>query len=101
MSETWLVHTEADLMDFIPTFLENRRKDARGLAVAIEKGDFEFVRRTAHTWKGICRPYGFHHLETLSHRLEQAGQAENRADSTQVLFEIEDFLLRVQVKVED
>lgn len=67
------------------------------IRAAIARRDFEFLRRTAHTLKGICRPYGFNHLETLSKELEVAGQREDIDAITKVSAEMQDYLDHVRV----
>lgn len=77
--------------------MQNRRNELVEIESALAKGDFEFIRRLAHTWKGICRPYGFMHLETLSRSLEEAGGHENRSDATRVASEIRQYLENVRI----
>lgn len=92
-----VVQPDPDLADLIPDFLNNRRNDMTEIESAISRTDFEFIRRTAHTLKGICRPYGFIYLETLSKRLEVAGQDENLAEVKNIAAEMSEYLDRVQV----
>lgn len=92
-----VVQPDPDLADLIPDFLNNRRRDMTDVNAAIARSDFEFIRRTAHTLKGICRPYGFIYLETLSKRLEVAGQQENLAEVKNIAAEMAEYLDRVQV----
>ena len=93
----WVVHPDKDLEDLIPTFLQNRRNELEEIDAAVAKNDFEFIRRTAHTWKGICRPYGFIHLETLSRQLEVTGEEENQANARGVAVEMRSYLENVRV----
>jgi HPt (histidine-containing phosphotransfer) domain-containing protein len=92
-----VVQPDPDLADLIPDFLNNRRRDMADIETAIARGDFEFIRRSAHTLKGICRPYGFIYLETLSKRLEVAGQQENMEDVKNIAVEMAEYLDKVQV----
>lgn len=92
-----VVQPDPDLADLIPEFLNNRRHDMADIEKAVARNDFEFIRRTAHTLKGICRPYGFIYLETLSKRLEVAGQQENMSDVKTIAGEMNEYLDRVQV----
>jgi HPt (histidine-containing phosphotransfer) domain-containing protein len=94
---TWVVRPDPDLEDLIPSFMQNRKKELGELEEARDRADFEFVRRLAHTWKGICRPYGFVHLETLSRALEEAGERENREEVAQILNEMREYLDNVRV----
>lgn len=88
---------DKDLEDLIPSFLQNRRNELEEIEGALARGDFDFVRRLAHTWKGICRPYGFVHLETLSRSLEEAGEKESRAEATEITSEMRSYLENVRV----
>lgn len=97
LNENWVVHPDKDLEDLIPTFLQNRRNELTEIDEAAMNSDFEFIRRTAHTWKGICRPYGFIYLETLSISLEVAGEAEDQAKTLAVAKEIQTYLKNVRI----
>lgn len=94
---TWVVRPDPDLEDLIPSFLGNRRTDLTDIRDAIERRDFEFIRRTAHTLKGICRPYGFEHLETLSKELEGAGEREDIASVENVAVQMQEYLDNVRI----
>lgn len=98
---TWVVRPDPDLEDLIPSFLGNRRNDLVEIREAIARNDFEFIRRTAHTLKGICRPYGFAHLEMLAKELETAGQAEDSARISGIAGEMQSYLDNVRVVYEN
>ncbi len=98
---TWVVRPDPDLADLIPSFLQNRRNELSELEGAVARGDFEFIRRMAHTWKGICRPYGFIHLETISRGLESAGTTESSPEISGLLSEIHNYLDNVRVVYEN
>ena len=94
---TWVVRPDPDLEDLIPSFMGNRRNDLSEIREAIARKDFEFIRRTAHTLKGICRPYGFEFLETLSKELEGAGEREDIAAVESVTSRMQDYLDNVRI----
>ena len=97
---TWVVRPDKDLEDLIPSFMQNRRNELVEIDAAVKGQDFEFIRRLAHTWKGICRPYGFIHLETLSKSLEQSGEREDINAITQLAAEIRDYIENVRIVFE-
>ena len=97
---TWVVRPDPDLEDLIPSFLQNRRNELEEIVHAAGANDFDAIRRLAHTWKGICRPYGFVHLETLSRNLEAAGERENQDEVTDIAGEIRVYLDNVRVVYE-
>ena len=96
-STNWIVRPDPDLADLIPAFLQNRKTELDDFKLAVARKDYEFIRRLAHTWKGICRPYGFIHLETLSFSLEAAGEREDPAEVNQVVNEITSHLEKVSI----
>lgn len=77
--------------------MQNRRNELVEIESALARGDFDFIRRLAHTWKGICRPYGFVHLETLSKSLEEAGERESRSDVADITSEMRSYLENVRI----
>jgi HPt (histidine-containing phosphotransfer) domain-containing protein len=94
---TWVVRPDKDLEDLIPSFMQNRRNELAEIESALVRGDFDFIRRMAHTWKGICRPYGFVHLETLSKTLEAAGEHEDRSETGKIASDIRTYLDNVHI----
>lgn len=77
--------------------MQNRRNELVEIETALSRADYDFIRRMAHTWKGICRPYGFVHLETLSKTLEGAGEREDRGEITRLAAEIRNYLDNVRI----
>lgn len=96
-SMTWVVRPDPDLEDLIPSFMQNRKNELGEIEAALARSDFEFIRRMAHTWKGICRPYGFVHLETLSRNLEDAGIRESKDDLAKLVDEMRAYLQSVRI----
>lgn len=94
---TWVVRPDPDLADLIPSFMQNRRNELEELKGARSRNDYEFIRRMSHTWKGICRPYGFVHLETLSKSLEEAGEREDAAEVERIMNEMASYLENVRI----
>jgi HPt (histidine-containing phosphotransfer) domain-containing protein len=94
---TWVVRPDPDLADLIPSFMQNRKNELEELQQARSRNDYEFVRRMSHTWKGICRPYGFIHLETLSKSLEEAGEREDAGDVGRIMDEMASYLENVRI----
>ena len=93
----WVVRPDPDLQDLIPSFLHNRKCEILDIDEAIARKDFETIRRMAHPWKGICSPYGFVHLETLSRNLESSGDQENAALAASIASDIHAYLENVRV----
>jgi HPt (histidine-containing phosphotransfer) domain-containing protein len=92
-----VVRPDSEIADLVPGFLENRRIEFKELKSAAARSDFDFMRRLAHTWKGVCRPYGFIFLEMLSLRLESQALDSNLNEIHQTVETIGDYLENVSV----
>lgn len=73
------------LVDFIPGFQENRKKEIALVKNFLKEKDFEALRKLAHNWKGFSRPYGYQTLEALGRALEKAAQNQD-LDTCENLF---------------
>lgn len=71
-----IIRVDSDLADIIPGFLENRRKDAADIELALKQEDYETIRIRGHDMKGIGGGYGFDRISEIGLLLEQA--AKNR-----------------------
>jgi HPt (histidine-containing phosphotransfer) domain-containing protein len=91
------VRPESDLQDLIPDFMNNRRNDLAQIEVALNNKDFLFIKRLGHTLKGIARPYGFVYLETLSKKLETAGETQDMNQLQAIYDEIKFYLENVRI----
>jgi HPt (histidine-containing phosphotransfer) domain-containing protein len=99
-SSELIVKPDQDLADLIPNFITTRHNDLKDIRAAIARNDFVFVARTAHTLKGICRPYGFMHLETLSKSIEKAAEAKSLAEVEDIANQIEFYLQNLKIVYE-
>lgn len=91
------VPVDEDIIDLIPKYLENRRKDVRLLRRALNGGDFDTVRQLGHSMKGSGGGYGLNPVTDVGQGLEEAAKAMNAATAGQWLEKLEDFLNRVRV----
>ena len=69
-----VVRVDPDLADLVPGFLENRRKDAAAIEVALQQGDYETIRILGHDMKGSGGGYGFDGISDIGRLLEQAAK---------------------------
>jgi HPt (histidine-containing phosphotransfer) domain-containing protein len=70
------VHVDQELQEYIPMFLENRKKEVSLLSELLKKKDFEQIRMLGHGMKGFGSGYGFDFITTIGKELE--GAARNR-----------------------
>lgn len=93
----WIIQPEPEIEDLVPTFMGNRFKELGQMEQAEGRSDDEEIRRLAHLWKGICRPYGFVELEGLSRDLEDAAKDGDRDRVRSIIAHIKTCLNNVRI----
>ena len=91
------INVEADLKPLMPRFLANRHKDLELIEQGLAAQNFERVRRTGHSMRGVGAGYGFERISELGKAIEEAAK---RRDATQLLAltgEYRNFLFAVDV----
>lgn len=72
-----LEQADPALVEFIPGFQENRKKEVIELKGLLGHEDFTGMQKLGHNWKGFSRPYGYLALEKMGIALEQAARAKD------------------------
>jgi CheY-like chemotaxis protein/HPt (histidine-containing phosphotransfer) domain-containing protein len=92
-----LIRVDPELEAAIPGFLESRRQDLTSLREALERGDFETIRRLGHRMRGSGAGYGFEAITQIGEVLEQAGRHRTPDAVLRCLAELADYLERVEI----
>lgn len=95
--EKIIVHVDPDLEDLLPGFFDHRRQDLQALTEALERGDFEAIRKQAHTLKGVGGGYGFEEITRLARQIQEAAEQHNDEEVGRKLAALGDYLERVEV----
>lgn len=56
---------DLDLIDLLPSYLFNVRKDYDEMGVSLKNSDFQKVAKIAHKIKGSAKSYGFDYIDEL------------------------------------
>jgi hypothetical protein len=88
---------ERAILDLIPSFLNNRRREVESLRHAVIVGDFELVRRLGHRMRG-GGSYGFDYVSVLGRRIEQGGRERDVALLGELVADYEDYLSDVRIE---
>ena len=97
MREPVRVVVDAEILDLVPLFLENRREDLGKARSALAAADFGALGRLGHDWKGAGAGYGFDRVSELGAALGEAAKAEDAGAALRVVADLEEFLERVEV----
>lgn len=92
-----LVRVDPDLIDLIPVFLQNRRRDAIAIKGALARGDMERIRVIGHSMKGSGSGYGFPTLSEVGAVIEHGAQRLNHEAILDAVAQLEEYLARIEV----
>lgn len=90
-----IVRVDPDLLDIIPTFLENRKKDIRSILEALGNNDYETIRILGHSMKGSGGGYGFDVITDIGRSLEEAAKEKNADEVKKWIEELSSYLEHV------
>ncbi len=92
-----IVEVDCDLEDLIPGFLDRRQQDLQQLGESLRIADFDSIYQQAHTMKGVGGGYGFDAITSISRKIQQAAEQQDKTKITEMLCELTDYLRRVEV----
>jgi HPt (histidine-containing phosphotransfer) domain-containing protein len=93
-----LVLIDPDLEDIIPEYLENIEETLVFFLEAIEKSDFEGLRREGHKLKGHGKAYGFEMISTLGARIESFAKASEMEEIKVQVNNLKDYMANLEIK---
>lgn len=80
------------LIPYLGEFVERRFQELEELKVSNESHDFPSVKKIAHNWAGVCKPYGFEALAKIARDIERMAEERNAPEISQTASEIETYL---------
>jgi HPt (histidine-containing phosphotransfer) domain-containing protein len=89
---------ERSILDLIPAFLHNRRREVESLRQALAVGDFELVRHVGHRMRGVGGSYGFDYISQLGRRFEHCARERDADLLVELVGEYADYLSTVQIE---
>ena len=96
-NERIIVQVDPDLKEFIPEFLQNRRDDVGTLRDALERLDWETIRRIGHRLRGSGGGYGFDAITDIGAKLESAAKQADPPPVRALIDDLAAYLERVVV----
>ena len=95
--EPIVVQVDPDLKDLIPGFLRNRHDDVVTLRAALERSDWETLRRLGHRLRGSGGGYGFDPITDMGESLEAAAKRQDPAAIRKATDDLATYLERIVV----
>jgi len=97
MGEKIHITIDSELREFLPRYLENRKRDLETLSEALHKGDFKTVQVISHKIKGHALSYGFGPLSSTCAMMERAATEKKLEIIVSLLNEYRDYIERVEL----
>lgn len=97
-NERFPVEIDTDFEDIIPSFLENKKGNVVTMRDALNRQNFEEIRKTGHKLKGTSRMYGFEYMSTLCLAIEEAAKNQETDTIRKKLDLLADYLDNVIIK---
>lgn len=95
--EKIVIQIDPDLEAIVPGFLANRQRDLTTIETCLKQGDLDTIRLLGHRMKGDGGGYGFDHISTIGHRLEEAALTKDLHGLQLQQEDLRTFLARVTV----
>ena len=94
--EKIIVHVDGDLADLLPGFLEDWEKEVKFMREALEKNNYESIRKLGHDMKGIGGSCGLDVITDMGSGLAEGAKAMNPELIRKNLDTLSDYLERVE-----
>ncbi len=92
-----VVQVDPDLIDLIPGFLSNKRKDADKIAELVNNADYEALRGLGHKLKGEGGGYGLDTISDIGESLEDAAVERDLAALRECHSQLLEYLDTVEI----
>jgi HPt (histidine-containing phosphotransfer) domain-containing protein len=74
-AEKIIVHVDSDLEDLLPGFLDDWKGEIESIREALERDDYETIRKLGHNMKGTGGSCGLEEITEMGRNLEEAAKA--------------------------
>lgn len=97
-SDKHIVCVDPDIKEFVPEYLENRKRDIDTIRANLANDDFENIRSLGHKMKGSGKLYGLEQVTTIGASLEQAAEKKDRDEIEKLWRELSAYLDEVELR---
>jgi PAS domain S-box-containing protein len=95
-AKTTTVEVDPDIVDLIPRFLENVRRDLFSIKDLLGRNEFDQIRVLSHNMKGNGLGYGFHQISEIGEKMEAGANRKDERALQQLIDQLEQYLSRVE-----
>jgi CheY-like chemotaxis protein len=88
---------DPDIAPLMPSFLENRRRDAQSMRALLERAAFADIQSIGHNMKGTGRSYGVDAISRIGAEIEQRAHRQDATSVATALDRLDELLGRIKV----
>lgn len=92
---------DADLEPLIPKFMNTTRRELKEMREALEKKDYETVRRLGHNTKGAGLGYGFMGMGEIGQNIEKAAGSMDSSACGQLIETLSEYLDDLEITYQE
>lgn len=80
------------LTPYLGDFIQRRFDELKELEESNDTQDFPKVKKIAHNWAGVSKPYGFEALAKVARDIERLAEEQNSPQISEMISEIKTYL---------
>ncbi len=96
-SETIVIQVNPRIGDIVDSYLEHRNQDVEALLEALDRGEFDEIKRLAHDLVGTGGSFGFEDMSLIGRSLETAAENKETGEIRLLVEDLAEYLSNVQV----
>ncbi len=100
-TEALTVEVDPDIVDLVPRFLENLRRNLLSLKDLLGRKEFEQIQVLSHNMKGNGLGYGFHKISVIGEKMESEARRKDERALRHSLDQLEQYLSKVQYRAQE
>jgi len=91
------VRVDPSVVELMPQFIANRRKDLDAMGNALQSGDLAVIREVGHNIRCFSRVYGFDELTDLGEQIRVAAEEGSSLRILHLQRKLSDYLERLEL----
>jgi hypothetical protein len=91
------VRVDPSVVELMPQFIANRRKDLDAMGSALQSGDLAVIREVGHNIRCFSRVYGFDELTDLGEQIRVAAEEGSSLRILHLQRKLSDYLERLEL----
>ena len=93
-----IVYADPEIKEFIPEYLENRKRDADNILAKLKESNFADIKALGHKMRGSGKLYGFAEISRIGEAIEQSAGINDCEEIKKLRSRLSTYLDEVEVR---